>query len=747
LTICADLDNMLFLRGGGWPDSYKGWQMQLHRAGLRSVVLFFGMLAAFMCSAAFGANKPIRVLLCTGDWKSQPFYQDLWMAKDGKPDIERGRYIAQQVDAVAPGQFEWTQITNYIGQEYIDADYLSQFDVVLIGDMMGHLSPKLQHGVSTFVKNGGGIIYCANHKYSIFAKPSTQEFRDVFPVAWIMDSVAFHIDEHDVQPIVGEASHPVVAGLDWAGSPTLQGIFPGTVKDKATVLLKTPKGAPILVAWQYGDGRAISSLSIFARDEQSQQFGEWKDFGKYYAQVFTWLAANSKSSKAALHDATGEVTATVDFTKPANAIAPAIFSIHGVEDLGKTPAEKLGLDNFNALNPQGGLYRTGTNIGNTEGAEPDYAKIDAQIADAKRLGLIMLAGFHGITYGEPRWLFKDNPWNKANDKQAGIIADQIALILQHTNNGKKGSPGYAANLQYVELGNEPGLDDNTIAGYEKIVSAVGKRVHADFPGVKVVAYCPYNEKFITKFIDDVGQDFDVLSFHPYGWTPEVLFPFIDTIHDYCVKKGRPDITMIITEWDFWIQGRTKFDYMVKRYFDAVQRPWVTGTIHYRLRQYSEPIYMFGVEWQGYGPPGGPQGPQGSPMHDAYDAFWIWKDFRGQRVDASVSATGETSPKINDFVQAAGAVDGAKLNAVLLYDWAYDGTGFKDYAKGINYNKITVTLKLEIPPATTDRTLTISSANGEGFKVLQQGIKVPANAREISQSIEVEPLTAISVLVQ
>ena len=134
--------------------------------------------------------------------------------------------------------------------------------------------------------------------------------------------------------------------------------------------------------------------------------------------------------------------------------------------------------------------------------------------------------------------------------------------------------------------------------------------------------------FIHQFINETGGCFDWLSFHPYGWTTDVLFAFLQDVQNYHVKKVGKPVELFITEWDFWIQGRQKFDYMMVRNFDAVKHEDVPCALHYRLWQYCEPIYMFGVLWAGWGPQG-IVGAQGTPMHDAYDAFWLWRDFRGQ----------------------------------------------------------------------------------------------------------------------
>jgi hypothetical protein len=253
-------------------------------------------------------------------------------------------------------------------------------------------------------------------------------------------------------------------------------------------------------------------------------------------------------------------------------------------------------------------------------------------------------------------------------------------------------------------------------------------------------------EFIHRFIDACGGSYDWLSFHPYGWTPEVLFPFMESIADYAAKEGHPT-KLLITEWDFWIQGREKFDYMMQRNFEAVKYENVVTAIHYRLWQYQEPIYMFGVLWEGWGVAGVAQ-PKGSPMHDSYDAFWIWRDFRGERVQADTRLEAkDVTEKLLKHVRVSGSVGQGKAAAVLYYDWAYGGTGFKDFAKGVNYSKVLVDLKLVLPPSDKERTVTVSKATGEGFEIIKKGIKVPAGQKEYADTIEIAPLTGIAVTVE
>ncbi|NQT86530.1 hypothetical protein HQ560_07190, partial [bacterium] len=192
------------------------------------------------------AARGVNVLMTTGDWKNQTWYQQRWMRdKEGKPRIYRGRFIEQEVHKAAPGRFEFTHVPNYIAQQYLDAELLSQFDVLVIGDIMVHLSDTFQTAVRDFVKEGGGLLYCANHKWAMGIKVKGQPFEDALPTVWpdrdAKGDFTSHLDLRDFMPVVRAPAHPTIQGLDWQGAPPLGASVNMPARDGATVLLATPR--------------------------------------------------------------------------------------------------------------------------------------------------------------------------------------------------------------------------------------------------------------------------------------------------------------------------------------------------------------------------------------------------------------------------------------------------------------------------------------------------------------------------
>ena len=715
------------------------------------------IVAALSLAAGHAMAEPTKVLMVTGDWKTQEWYQN-WMTKPGEEvKLYRGRLIAREVEKAAPGQFEFTDVTNYTGQEYLDADWLSQFDVLLLGDIMGlSLNPRFLAAVEDFVKDGGGLVYCASHKWRSSAQKNTpfaNALPGVMPVdAWTEDwrdeeKFPQLADNAPFTPRVaaGKSDHPIVKGLDWAGVPELNINFKITPKDGAEAVLESPAGNPVLTVWQPGKGRAALSTSIYANDEVSPKFGDWPDFGKYYANLFRWLGENATAKKTPLRDAKGAVTVAVDFNKTANTVTGAMFGLHGAHDCpGFSPLKDKALENYKALNLAGAFGRFDVK-GRKNRDDDDYAATDRTLGLLEGLDLVPMALFNHFKSGNS-WVWEGAEgasWHNPNEKNIANVIFEIDAFLAHTN-GKKGSPGYRPRVPYIELLNEPDLTDRTIPGFAKLFNAVADHVHENFPGVKVGAWGSYEMPYLEQFIEQCGAKADWISRHPYGWTGEMVFTLNQKFEEWAKARGHDHLKFIITEWDFWIMGRQKFDYMVRRNFEAVKHTdSVLGTLHYRLGYYPEPIYLFGVLWNGSNREKG-GGEWGEPMHDAYDAFWIFRDFRGARAAVETSAD---NAKLAARVHADATVDGAKHNVVLYYDWAYGGDGFKDYEKGVRHPSVeaTVNLSFVAGETTLPRTMTISKATGEGFEVVRQGVPVPAGDKH-TLTLELEPLTAYSITV-
>ncbi len=706
-------------------------------------------LGALLCARNAEA-RPIRVLMVTGDWKAQAWYQDVWM---GGKVLYRGRFIADAVNRAAPGKYEFTDITNYLGQEYVDASYLSQFDVFLLADTNGwSLPPRFLEGLRSFVRRGGGFFYCASYKWATAMLNGTAleevlpaRFAPVGNITEDWQAAKTGIPDQQFVPRLTAPDHPIVRGLSWSSMPPLAAAYQIAPKPGASVLLKAPSGAPILAAAAFGSGRSLLSASLFANDELSPNLGSWPETGRYYAQAFAWLAAGSTAHPAQMKESEGAVTLSADFTHTLNPIRPADFSIHGAQDdPSLSPLAGLAEQNFRVLHLEGSFGRLSADT-EPEPGKFDYSVTDARIAECRRLGLEPLVLFAAITYGGPRWMWPaGSSYGNPSEFSVNAVTEQVAALLAHYNGGTGANAGYKRNITFIEIANEPTINGATIEGYCRLFRAVAKRVHHDFPGVQVGGMGGYEIPYVHWFLDRCGPDVDWISRHPYGWTGEMLFDVEDEFAAYGKAHGARNLKFIVTEADYWIQGRAKFDYMMKRDFEALRRENCLGVIHYRMGQYGEPIYLFGVEWAGWGREHG-AGEKGAPMHDAYDAFWIFRDFRGDR--AATGKSGATTPGLASHVHLDAARQGDALNAVVYYDWAYGGKGYEDYATGRRMSRVAAHLQLRFHAAARARSLRVAHATGEGFGEDAVRQTVPAGAVSAELALTLEPMTAYSITIR
>ncbi len=91
--------------------------------------------------------------------------------------------------------------------------------------------------------------------------------------------------------LIEEPFRPVVKrriealrGIDFAQAPMLRGFASTKARDGAEVFLESESGAPILVRWQYGLGRAV----VFASDVKNRWASDWlrwEGYGKLWGQL------------------------------------------------------------------------------------------------------------------------------------------------------------------------------------------------------------------------------------------------------------------------------------------------------------------------------------------------------------------------------------------------------------------------------------------------------------------------------
>jgi VWA domain-containing protein/putative glutamine amidotransferase len=94
-----------------------------------------------------------------------------------------------------------------------------------------------------------------------------------------------YIVEQDFTPTRG-APHPILRGFEQA--PQLKGYVMTTPRQTSQVLLASPRGDPLLAAWQYGLGHALAWTSDFKGQWGTDWIG-WNQFPRFSAQLLGWL--------------------------------------------------------------------------------------------------------------------------------------------------------------------------------------------------------------------------------------------------------------------------------------------------------------------------------------------------------------------------------------------------------------------------------------------------------------------------
>jgi Ca-activated chloride channel family protein len=126
--------------------------------------------------------------------------------------------------------------------------------------------------MSDIAKWGKGRAYVAENAESI-------------PQIFIEETeraVRSNLLEESFRPVVKHRS-AAFRGLEVDKLPELRGFVSSKARDHAEVLLAAPSGAPLLVRWQYGLGKAVAFTSD-VKNRWAANWLDWPGYGKFWAQ-------------------------------------------------------------------------------------------------------------------------------------------------------------------------------------------------------------------------------------------------------------------------------------------------------------------------------------------------------------------------------------------------------------------------------------------------------------------------------
>ncbi len=691
-----------------------------------------------MCiSRVQATTNKIQVLFVGGDWKEQI-------------ETYRGHFVEKEVAKVAPDEFTFTHWTTYEFLQYAEPTSLRPYDVIVAGDFMaGAMMPRVIKAVESFVADGGGFMYCDNHKAFMF---STREvsFENVLPIEmppfrpYSPEGMAPYMDEKPLKIMAAQLDHAIMAGLSWSNAPALDAAHAATVKTSGVVLATTPAGKPLWVVGEVGKGRSLWAGGVFANDEMSEHFSKWPQFGKFYAQSLRWLAEHRHSAATELKEKTADATLIINPEK----IGPALSARHfGVTDSREATHDGLGKDLYQALNLDGALevttalptFKAGVTASNTDLSDFNPTNFDTgneeqQLEDAAKADKEQIFSY-GLAWFDPN---SPTPFSRTGPLAAALVQANGAGI---TNGAQRRVNYFALSFDWHHWS----LSAETFPQFTALFNHFSDTLRPRAPGVQFgCGDFPCEWPYMHLLIDQCGTNLNWITRHVSGRTGEATFMLEDEYAAYAKEKGLKDLKFMITEWEFWGYGRPAFDFIMQRWKPLADRADVClATMQYHWVEYAQGGYVHGLIGKqdgSYGerPVDWPNPGKNKPVTYRYNGFWIMRDCRGPQLEAQLDVPDLKCSACQRAYAIATTNKGA-LNVVI-----YFGYPLADYDKGQLINKLKVKINVPLPPEIKGHSLTISRADA---RTTSEEAPQLIKGDTLTMDIEIPECSAVSLTVR
>jgi uncharacterized membrane protein len=146
--------------------------------------------------------------------------------------------------------------------------------------------------LAEWVENGGALImaggYLSFQGFEAKARFAGTAVEAVLPVTCLTYDDRAETPE-GVQPVIVDASHPVLAGVP-AGMPALLGYNKVVLKPGAT-LVATVDGDPLIATAQVGKGRSLVWTSDIGPHWCPEPFVQWNGFAPLMSNMIDWVTA------------------------------------------------------------------------------------------------------------------------------------------------------------------------------------------------------------------------------------------------------------------------------------------------------------------------------------------------------------------------------------------------------------------------------------------------------------------------
>ncbi|MEA2527173.1 MAG: hypothetical protein QOF73_4400 [Thermomicrobiales bacterium] len=244
-----------------------------------------------------------RVLLAGESWIMHTIHQKGFDAFTTTAYGEGHQWLSA---ALKSGDFEVEHLPNHLANERfpLTVEELNQYDAVLLSDIGSNTLllhpdtftksvslPNRLVSLRDYVHRGGGLVMIGGYLtfQGIEAKAgyAGTAVEECLPVTIMTGDDRVEAPQGE-EPSVTAPDHPIVAGLEhhW---PALLGYNCLTAKRDATVVA-TVANDPLLVAWSYGEGRAVAFASDCGPHWAPPAFVEWDGYARLWQQLVGWVA-------------------------------------------------------------------------------------------------------------------------------------------------------------------------------------------------------------------------------------------------------------------------------------------------------------------------------------------------------------------------------------------------------------------------------------------------------------------------
>jgi len=185
--------------------------------------------------------------------------------------------------------------------ELFTAEAMASYDAIFLAELVLSagtngsvlVEPGLQEAIKTAVSAGAGFVHIGGWCSYQGGNADWAGMWHGTPIDEILPvniSSSWDTNDDGVNvPRLDDASHPIVAGLDWRGIERFGGYNKVVAAEGATVVMSDPRSKlPLIVTGKYGEGTTLAYTGGLAGG-WDEDFIKWVDFPQLWVQIAQFL--------------------------------------------------------------------------------------------------------------------------------------------------------------------------------------------------------------------------------------------------------------------------------------------------------------------------------------------------------------------------------------------------------------------------------------------------------------------------